>query len=177
MFVYIKDPGLTFIFNGKEYNSPIEFEIHKNKIDDLLIQLRKYDIDNFIISPEKQNKKNNKKINIKTNTVNKQRQQNVIENNDNKQDLSKLENLLLQFSDKLKNIENKIDNQKITQNIVYTNDSIEQQNKKSKNDIDTFIPEIDLSGMDSEISNDIKIEKSEGNQENSADLLRKILGE
>ena len=180
MYLLIKEPGLIFNFRNTEYVSPVEFKFNDKQIDSLLIQLRAADIDNYIISKHKI-AKNKIRIenNINTNKIVEVKNENENNKQSENNEINDLKKLLIQLGNNLNNLERKIDDKEFTKHVYHGHDSYVEHDKKVKleDDIEIFIPDIDLSGMDSEISNDIKIEKSEDNQENSADLLRKILGE
>jgi len=167
MYLLIEQPGLTFVYNNKEYTSPIEFEFDKHNLPNLLMQLRDADIEQFTISP---NSKKRHSSRVVQNIVKKEKH---VEKNIDKDQLLYL---LMKVSDKLNSIEQNIQNQKSSVTYVTNNEVIQQSQNKSESS-DLFIPEIDVQGMEVDFASNIKSEKNESNQEDSADFLRKLLGD
>jgi len=169
MFLYIKHRGLHFRFRNRNYTTPVEIEFEKHQLEDVLIKLRDSDIDDFVISNESKIKRKSRVIN------------NVKERNINIDNITSSDEILKILLNKLNDLEEKITQPTVINKTYIGNESSSADDKSIKSDIDEtdkFIPDIDISGMELDNSDSIKIENSaDDSQESSADLLRNVLGD
>jgi hypothetical protein len=171
MFLYIKHRGLHFRFRNRNYTTPVEIEFEKHQLEDVLIKLRDSDIDDFVIS-------NESKIKRKSRVINNVKEKNININIDN---ITSSDEILKILLNKLNDLEEKIVQPTIINKTYIGNEGSSADDKCIKSDIDEpdkFIPDIDISGMELDNSDSIKIENSaDDSQESSADLLRNVLGD
>jgi len=162
MYLYIKQKNMKFVYRRTIYTTPVELMFDKEYTANIVTQLYKQNITDYMITAIKdinisRSIQYEKKI-IINNIENKR--PNVKKTNDND-----IKNLLNEISLKIDNITT---NSKITTTII--NDNI----TKSKDNENTFIPQIDTSDM--EIKTNIKTEKDKSeNTIESADILRQLL--
>ena len=164
MFLYIKQKNSKFVFRKQIYNTPVEIMFDKDYVANIVSQLYKQKIDDYMITDIGDTTKSKcmcseKKIIEPSNKIKKPKNE--------QSDIKKILSELLSDSKKIKS---KIDD--ISSTPIHVN-NIVQSTKKVKDTANTFIPQIDTEGMG--IKTNIKTEKSSGDSSKSADILRQLL--
>jgi len=177
MFLYIKQKNMKFVYRRSIYETPIEIMFDREYVSTIVNQLYKQNIDDYIITAvndkklksfiEAENKKNKIYKNLNTIQITK------IKENEN----DEIKNILNELSKDSKKLNSKLDDiltkPVYANNVITKSPAISPNNKKSKDDENTFIPQIDTEGMN--IKTNIKTEKSITDASSSADVLRELL--
>jgi len=171
MILHIKQSGKVFRYRRRSYETPLTFPFSMEYISNIVTQLYKQNIIDYIITPDSlkvKNIDNNQKRELRIEYEVSHTKHKNIHTNDN-DDIKELLTTILQRTNKL---DRKIDNISIN-NVTVSHEKFDKKKKRGKDTVNTFIPQIDTKGMG--IKTNIKTEKSNDDSSASADILRQLL--
>ena len=183
----IKKSGYTIEMPGlKTFRSPVEIDISKLDVRIVAMYLKNSGITEYEIVAEKNNKKkvySKKDFEVEKIHTKKKSNKDV----DWEKRFNRLENILIKIAEepsqnqnseeqiinKLNELENTIKTSK--DKIIFKNDVDDNNPEVEELDIDSFIPEVDISDMTVSSSDNIRKIKQDKDIEDSADLLSGLM--